>query len=74
MDQEHMADMHETLRVIAAGIDRIGAALTVGVCDRLKGEVIGGSEISSDTQQIVRTAERLRNKALAVLAKSFPRT
>ncbi|MHC4550858.1 MAG: hypothetical protein ACYTEZ_19045 [Planctomycetota bacterium] len=71
MDRKHEEEMLETLRSIAAGVDRIGAALTVEVCDQLKSEVIGGSEVSSETQVVLMNAEKLRDKALSLLARSY---
>ena len=71
MDEKHQEDLFKMLRHIAAGIDRIAAALTVQVSEKLKDEVIGSSEISTDTQAELITMETVRNSALKVLARAF---
>ncbi|MHC4931694.1 MAG: hypothetical protein ACYTGV_05835 [Planctomycetota bacterium] len=71
MDENREEELLKLLRYIAAGIDRIGAALTIQASESVKDEVIGSSEISSDTQAELFTVEAIRNKALKVLAKTY---
>ena len=55
MDENREEELFKLLRYIAAGIDRIGAALTIQASESVKDEVIGSSEISCRGVRVIYT-------------------
>jgi hypothetical protein len=73
MEPEQEKELLKQLGRIARHLEKIAAAITVEITHRVKEETHGGAEIHDSTQVILRSMEQVREEALKVLRRHFPR-
>ena len=73
MEPKQEQELLKQLERIARHLEKIAAAITVEITHRVKEETPGGAEMQDATQVILRSMEQVREEALKVLRRHFPK-